>query len=85
VPVDPDHLPLTVHTAQLLARQRPALLLALGLILLQAAGAVDSGKPWRVGLAAVVAVAMTSGAALVERDVRRARRFLDRHRASTAP
>jgi hypothetical protein len=85
MPADPAHLPLAVHTAQLLARQGPVLLLALGLVLLQAAGAVDNGEPWRVGLAAVVAVAMTAGAGLVERDVRRARRFLDQHHASTAP
>jgi hypothetical protein len=82
-PVDPAHLLLTVHTARLLARQRPVLLLALGLVLLQAAGAVDSGKPWRVGLASGGAVAMAACAVLVERDVRRARRFLAQHHAPT--
>jgi FtsH-binding integral membrane protein len=78
-PADPARLPLSRHLARRVIVSRWILLFFAGLSLSAVGSAVGSPRVWRFGYAALVVLAMGYAAFAVERDVRRARRFLERH------
>jgi protein-S-isoprenylcysteine O-methyltransferase Ste14 len=79
VPMDPRRLPLARDVARRLVVQRAQLLLLVGLLLLQLGQAIASPSLWRSVLAGALVVLYAVLLGQVERNARRAGRFLTEH------
>ena len=78
-PVGPDDRPAARRGAGDLLAQRRLMAAPAGLILVQIGQAVQHRSPVWTGLALVVILLAVTSMILLGRDVRRARRFLERH------
>jgi protein-S-isoprenylcysteine O-methyltransferase Ste14 len=82
-PVDPARLPLARDLAERLSDQRGTAALVVGIVLINLGNTLITPSAFRLWITAVVLVAYAIGAALLVRQVRRMRRFLDAHPEET--
>jgi hypothetical protein len=85
VPVVPERLPLARHLAELLLVQRLALLVQAGMMVNFVGLWIADPEPYRLVVAAVFCISLLVAGLLLQRENRRAKRFLDAHPASVPP